>query len=351
MISRRRATLTDVTFFLRQFATLLQAGIPLITCLTLLTKGQPKLVMNQLASHIKNKLLTGEPLHQVMQHYPLYFNGFTCKMVQIGEQTGQLTATLMTVVDYHEKKIALIKKIQQTLFYPVLLLISASCITLGLFLFVVPHFAALFADTQTPLPLLTLCLFTFALWLKQACLPVGVLLFIIIAITVYYLHQRQKPLWDELKQLTYRLPLLRHFWQQILIAQFVRNLALGLRAGMPITDALILTTHHTHPNDMRASIAKLRRAVTTGLPLHHGMMMSGYFPTLVVQMVKIGEESGMLEEMLEKTADCFELTLNERLRFLTTLIEPLIMLIVGSLIGGLVIGMYLPIFKLGSALS
>lgn len=304
--------------------------------------------MSLLISTIRRDILSGNSLHHTMRKHTRYFDPLTCQLIQIGEHTGKINIILTTLADHHEKKLALHQQIKRALFYPCIITITAILITLSMFFFVIPKFAELFQGTHTTLPLLTLCIFYLSSLLQKSLWPC---LSIIIICIIVICHPRssgyiRKPL----HTLITRLPIIHPHIHKTGLAQFCRNLALSLDAGISITDALKLTANASHHPELSNMIMQLRSKVSTGLQLHTAMTSLSYFPVLMIQMVKTGEETGMLEHMLGKVAEFFESDVAQVINLTNQLLEPLIMIILGVLIGGLVIGMYLPIFKLGSTL-
>jgi len=343
---KRRITTFDITLFFRQFATLLTAGVPLLHGCDLLEKSQEKKAMQDLIHSIKHELLSGKDFYFSLIYHEQYFDPLTCQLIKIGEHTGKLDTTLQTIADEKEKQHFFKKQIKQTLFYPCIISISAFVITISLFLFVIPRFAELFADSHIALPTLTVWLFFLSAKLNQY----WILLFLpfIPIVLIFIPHPSLQMLKDILLHRINKLPLIRSFLQKILLARFARNLAITFAAGIPIMDSLTLLTQP--PREFSHAIMHLRNHIHSGLQLHQAMQSSSYFPDLMVQMVKIGEESGSLDALLLNVARWFESDIHHLIRQFCELLEPLIMLVLGVLIGGLIIGMYLPIFKLGSVL-
>jgi type IV pilus assembly protein PilC len=345
----KRITLFDITVFLRQLATLMSAGVPIIQSCELLEKSQVKSSIRLLIYSIKREMLTGKALYYSLQSHHPYFDELTCQLIKMGEYTGKLDEMLRIIADQQEKNLAFKKHMYQTLFYPCVICVTAFIVTFSMFIFVIPRFADLFQDTQVSLPLLTRCIFYFSAQLQQhlflLLLPVmaGILAFFHPALSSHLKHR--------VRQFFIRFPPIRQCLHKIFLARFARNLAMTFAAGMPINEALKLAADASESAEGSTVWAeKLRRHINSGLPLHHAMETLRYFPELMIQMTKIGEESGMLVNMLHKAADFLEADINQLINHLNQLLEPLIMLGLGVLIGGLVIGMYLPIFKLGNAL-
>ncbi len=348
LFNRKNISTTDIAIFLRQFATLIAAGIPLIQSCEILEKSQEKTACRSLIYAIKREMLTGKTLFYCLHLHPKQFDSLTCHLIKMGEHTGKLDSVLMTIADHHEKNLAFIKRIKQALFYPCLITLTAFIVTFCMLLFVIPRFAELFYATQTSLPLLTVWIFSLSAALKHH-LGMGAGLLLIGGLYLYYgagYHQLR----NCLQRLMTYLPLIKTYVRKIILARFVRNLAITFTAGLAITDALSLAANTTGDAQFIKLIRHLSNKIQAGVSLHQAMETLAYFPNLMVQMVKIGEESGMLTHMLDKMAVFLESEIEQVIIILSELLEPLIMIVLGVLIGGLVIAMYLPIFKLGSAL-
>jgi len=343
---KRQITPWDTMLFLRQFATLIAAGVPIIQSCTILEKSQAKIALRRLIYAIKRDILAGKTLSHCLQRYPHYFDHLTCQLIKIGEHTGRLDHLLLTIANHQEKYLAFRKRIQQALFYPSLILITAFIITFCMLIFIIPRFAELFQDMQTHLPLLTRLIFYISKQLRSHLL---LLLTLVIAFTFLTTKTKYAPVIKQcLKRTLTQLPFIQSSLHKTKLARFARHLALTLTAGIPLTDALLLTS--SLDQDFHPTLRHLQTKIRSGLQLHRAMETLPCFPLLMIQMIKVGEESGKLEHMLDKLADFFESDIDQLLHQLTQLLEPLIMIVLGVLIGGLVMGMYLPIFKLGSRL-
>lgn len=339
---KRSITPLDIAIFLRQLATLQTAGISILHCLEVIEKNQTKISMGMLIWSIKRELLSGKDISTSMHAHGQYFDELTCQLVRIGEHTGKLDMTLQMIADEHEKKLAFKKRMKQALFYPCILFTSAILVTISLFLFVIPRFAELFADANIQLPLLTRILFFLSAKLNE---HFYLLFFPFIIIFFLKLFTKKIPIsW------IYKLPFIHSISQKILLARFSRHLAMTFTAGIPIMDALKLLTWHAHHLEFAHNIFQLRNKMQSGLQLHQAMQSLTYFPDLMIQMVKMGETSGSLDQLLLKVAGMMEADIDDATNRFSQLLEPLIMLVLGVLIGGLIVGMYLPIFRLGSIL-
>lgn len=333
---------------MRQWATLMSAGVPLIQSCDVLEKSQVKIAIRLLIYSIKRDMLAGKELFYCLRSHPSYFDELTCQLIHIGGQTGKLDTMLNTIAELKEKTLSFKKRIKQALLYPCVTTMTALIVTGSMLIFVIPRFAELFQETKISLPFLTECIFYLSTQSqKYAFLLV---LPILLALLAYCYH----PLLSYLKYISQQtflyFPPFQRCLQKIILARFTRNLAITFAAGIPINEALKLAAHTSVNTPFSESIQTLRFHLNSGLPLHLAMEKLHTFPDLMIQMIKIGEESGMLVDMLNKTSDFFEADIDQHINQFNQVLEPLIMLVLGVLIGGLVISMYLPIFRLGSAL-
>lgn len=326
----------DLVIFFRQFATLIAAGIPIVNACTVLETTLPKPAMQKLIKTIKKDLKNGKALSGSLQHHPHHIDPLLLQLVRISEHTGKLDVMLQSIAQHLEKKLQFREQIHRALFYPCLVAIMGLLITLIMLTVIVPRFAELFPDVPN-LPLLTRAIFLLSTLIRQYgwILP-------IVPLILYLLKRYQK------FTLLTKLPFLKYYLRQIHLAYFTRNLGVTLGAGIPIGSALTLAIHPHSEVEFESAIKKLGRQVRSGMQLHRAMRLSPLFPPLLLQMTQTGEEAGQLENMLLKTADMLDSDIEHALNRFSQLLEPLIMVILGVLIGGLVTGIYLPIFKLGN---
>ena len=344
----QRPTRLDIATFLRQLATLFSASIPITRCCDILEKCQQKTTMRLIVYSIHKYLLTGRTLSDSFRQHPHCFDRLTCQLIEIGEHTGKLDIMFQNIANHQEKNLAFRKKIQQALFYPCIISATAIIVTLTLLIFVIPRFAELFSDTQTQLPRLTAWIFYLSRLVRQSAW----LLIIVTGFICLLLFQNRylARLKLYMIDITTKIPVIHHCLLKFALARFARNLALTFASGLSITDALTLIAGACGHADLAATTIMLRNRISAGLQLHHAMEESSLFPAMMVQMIKIGEESGQLDSMLDKTADFFEADMDALITRISQMAEPLIMILLGVLIGGLVIGMYLPIFNLGKTI-
>lgn len=342
----KRISATDIMLFMRQFATLLAAGVPAIRSCDIIESSQRHLGLSSLLHQLKHDMLAGKALHTGFSRHRHYFDSLICHLIKVGEETGHLDNCLHRIADYLEKRQALKKQIQRALFYPALTAAIAVIITTGMLLFVIPRFAELFQTSSLALPWWTRCIFALSSFICHQGIIILLCLTASIAATLYFLPAaRQSHTWHTL--LT-RLPIVNTVLHQKTLASFTRSLAMTFAAGINLPDAIALCCSDTSP--LTPALYQLQAGILAGLPLHKSMQPLTCFPAYMTQMIKVGEESGKLDTMLLHIADKMEADLEHHLNQLSQLLEPLIMLTLGVVIGGLVIGMYLPIFKLGSVL-
>lgn len=344
---KRNITSSDMMIFWRQFATLFAAHIPLIQVCDILEKSQTKVQFRTLIQTIKRELLSGKNLFHSLYPHKRYFDELSCQLIRIGEHTGRLDFILCTIANHQEQQLAFKRKIKQALFYPCMIIIIALLLTFFMLIFIIPRFADLFDNANAKLPLLTVWIFFLSAQLNQ---HLFLLLISMLSISVVFYFLFTTYCKKAFQPIVTQLPFIYPCIQKILLARFARNLAITFNAGIPIKEALRLSGSHFSHHQFNQLIAILINKVNAGMPLHHAMTILTEFPVMMIQMIKIGEETGLIDQMLGKIADFFESEIDLFLSQLGLILEPLIMLLLGVLIGGLVIGMYLPIFNLGSAL-
>src|SRR3990167_57047 len=339
-IKYHRVTTPDIIAFLYQLATLLSAGLPIVQCYHILSYSQKKPALRHALLAIKKELETGISLSQAMRLHPHYFDKTYCQLIQIGEQTGSLDIMLKKIVTNKEKMYKFSKKIKQALFYPAIITCVACITMLIMLVYAIPQFAQLFTELRTPIPTITAAIFSVSLFLRNYSWIILVLITFIIFIYVRYKD-------SVIKKILFYLPWSNLFFKKIALVSFLENLSLLLSAGIAIADALNLLIHTSH-SPLTPVVKQLRLKVLSGESLHYAMQTQYYFPSMMLQLIKTGEESGTLVEMLTKTAYFYESEVDDFLLTLEQFLEPLIIIVLGALIGGLVIALYLPIFKLGT---
>ncbi len=337
----------DIAVFSRQLATMLQSGIPLVQAFEIIGAGHDKPAMQRLILDIKATIEGGSTLHEALAKHPLYFDDLFVNLVEAGEQAGALETLLDKIATYQEKTESLKKKIKKALFYPAAVMIVAVVVTVILLIFVIPQFESLFAGFGADLPAFT----RFVIDLSKGLQSNGLYIAAIVGGGVYffmYTHKRSRPLRESVDRFMLKLPVLGPILVKAAIARYSRTLATMFAAGVPLVEALTSVAGATGNIVYENAVLKMRDEVATGNRLQRTMEATGLFPNMVNQMIAVGEESGSLDQMAGKVADFYEQEVDNAVDSMSSLLEPLIMAILGVLVGGLVIAMYLPIFKLGS---
>jgi type IV pilus assembly protein PilC len=345
--SGKKITGKDIALFTRQLATMMKAGVPLLQSFDIVGKGHSNPSMSKLIMDLRSDIETGTSLNNAFRKYPLYFDPLFCNLVGAGEQAGILEDLLTRLAIYKEKTLAIKAKIKSALMYPVSILAIAFVVTAVIMIWVVPAFKQVFASFGANLPTPTLVVMAisefFVAWWWA--------IFGVIGGTIYFFFQawQRSPKMQRFMDVTLlRAPIFGTVIRKAAIARWTRTLATMFAAGMPLVEALDSVGGASGNAVYLEATRKIQNEVSTGTSLTAAMQNANVFPSLVTQMVAIGEESGALDAMLAKVADFFEEEVDEAVAGLASLMEPLIMVILGVLIGGLVIAMYLPIFKLGS---
>ena len=337
----------DIAIFARQLATMLTAGIPMVQAFEIIGVGHDKPAMQKLVLTIKQDIETGNSLNQALAKHPLHFDDLFVNLVEAGEHAGALEAVLDKVATYKEKTEALKKKIKKALFYPAAVLAVAIIVTVVLLLFVIPQFEKLFLGFGADLPAFTRMVINMSKFMQSRG---WVLLVVVVvgAFTFGYFYKRSRPLRQFIDKMALQIPVIGPILRKASIARFARTLATMFAAGVPLVEAMKSVAGATGNIVYQDAVLTMRDEIATGMRMQRAMENTGLFPNMVVQMIAVGEESGSLDEMATKVADFYEDDVDAAVDSLSSLLEPLIMVILGVLVGGLVIAMYLPIFKLGS---
>lgn len=344
--SGKKITDQDITFFTRQLATMMKAGVPLLQAFDIVAKGHSNPSVTRLLLEIKTEVETGSSLAQAFRKYPLYFDNLFCNLVQAGEQAGILDSLLDRLAIYKEKMLAIRGKIKKALFYPVSILVVAFVVTAVIMIFVIPQFKELFQGFGANLPAPTLVVMN----LSEIFVKYWYLIFGSIGGAVWlFLNslKRSEKMQFAMDRLMLKAPVVGDMVRKATIARWTRTLSTMFAAGVPLVEALDSVAGAAGNRVYMMATKKIQAEVSTGSSLTVSMQNSGVFPNMVLQMCAIGEESGSLDGMLSKVADFFEREVDDAVDALSSLMEPLIMAVLGVLIGGLVVAMYLPIFKMG----
>jgi type IV pilus assembly protein PilC len=339
----------DITIFLRQLATMSKAGVPLMQGLEIVADGLDNPAMQKVVLSLKDEVSAGNDFATSLKKYPEQFDQLTCALIESGEQAGALEQMLDRVAIYKEKSEALKQKISKALKYPITILIIASIVTTILLVKVVPTFEAMFSSFGSELPAATQVVVAMSNWLQAN----WIVLFGSIAGSIFGLKQAIKKstkVADEVDKLKLKLPIIGNILQKGAVARFGRVLSTTFAAGVPLVDALESVAQASGNVVYRDAILRIRDDVSTGIQMNASIRATGVFPSMVAQMVAIGEESGALDSMLDKVASYYEDEVDNLVDGLTAMIEPLVMAFLGVVVGGMLIAMYLPIFAMGDAM-
>jgi type IV pilus assembly protein PilC len=344
---REKITSEDIAIFSRQLATMLQAGIPLVQAFDIVATGHENPGMQKLLSAIKVDLESGTTLAESLAKHPLYFDKLFVNLVHSGEQSGALETLLDKIATYKEKTEAIKKKIKKALTYPAAVVVVAIIVTAVLLVFVIPQFESLFQGFGADLPAFTQFVVGLSLFVRSQGWLI-ILALVAAAMTFGYFKKRSRRFNEFLDRLLLKLPIIGGIMEKAAIARFTRTLSTMFAAGVPLVEAMESVAGATGNIVYEKATLEIRTEVATGQRLQRAMEATELFPNMVIQMVAVGEESGSLDEMCAKVAEFYERDVDDAVDNLSSLLEPMIMAILGILVGGLVIAMYLPIFKLGS---
>jgi type IV pilus assembly protein PilC len=346
--SGKKITSEDIALFARQLATMLQAGIPMVQCFDIIGNGHDKPSMQKLVLAVKADVEAGTSLHEALAKHPLYFDDLFVNLVEAGEHAGALETLLDKVATYKEKTEALKKKIKKALFYPAAVLAVAVIVTIILLIFVIPQFESLFKGFGADLPAFTQMVIDLSRFVQDQ----GWWMLILAGVagwTFFYFRKRSRPMRQFLDRMLLKAPVVGPIMVKAAIARYARTLSTMFAAGVPLVEALTSVAGATGNIVYEDATLRIRDEVSTGQRLQRSMESTGLFPNMVIQMIAVGEESGSLDQMAAKVADFYEADVDAAVDAMSSLLEPLIMAILGVLVGGLVVAMYLPIFKLGAA--
>ncbi|MVF11189.1 type II secretion system F family protein [Ketobacter sp. MCCC 1A13808] len=344
---KKKITPMDVAVFTRQLATMMKAGVPLVQSFEIVADGHDNPSMRDLLLKIKGDIEGGNNLANSLAAHPAYFDDLFVSLVDSGEQSGALETMLDRIAIYKEKTEALKAKIKKAIKYPIAVVIVACIVTAILLLKVVPVFQELFAGFGAELPAFTQMVINISEWLQEWWI-ILIVIMIAIGFTFAEAKKRSPAFVDFLDRLALKAPVVGDILFKATIARFGRTLATTFAAGVPLVDALESVAGATGNVVYRNAVNKIREEVSSGTQLNFSMRATGVFPAMAVQMTAIGEESGALDTMLDKVATYYEDEVDNAVDGLTSLLEPIIMAVLGVLVGGLIIAMYLPIFQLGS---
>jgi type IV pilus assembly protein PilC len=347
--ARQKITTEDIAIFSRQLATMMAAGIPLVQAFDIVGSGHENQSMQKLIMSIKTEIEGGATLAESLGKHPVYFDDLFVNLVAAGEQSGALETLLDKIATYKEKTEAIKKKIKKALTYPTAVVVVAIVVTVILLIYVIPTFESLFSSFGADLPAFTRMVVDLSVFVRTK----GWLLLILgvagISALVFF-KKRSRKFAHFLDRTMLKLPLIGEILKKAAIARYARTLSTMFAAGVPLVEALESVAGATGNIVYQEGVLDIREEVSTGQRLARSMEMTELFPNMVVQMVAVGEESGSLDEMAAKVADFYEAEVDAAVDNLSSLLEPAIMAILGILVGGLVVAMYLPIFKLGAVI-
>ncbi|GAA6130974.1 type II secretion system F family protein [Halopseudomonas sabulinigri] len=337
----------DIAFFTRQLATMMESGVPIIQAFDIIAEGAENPNLAKLVTEIKTDVAAGNTLADSLRQHPKYFDDLFCNLVESGEQSGRLESLLDRIATYKEKTEALKAKIKKAMTYPISVIVVAIIVTAIMLLKVVPSFQGVFSSFGAELPSFTLFVIGLSEWLQSwwFIILIGLIVF---GYAYGKAHVKSKKLRDAEDRALLKAPIVGEIIYQAAVARYARTLSTTFAAGVPLVEALDSVAGAAGNVVFYNAVMKIKEDVSAGSQLNFSMRSTNVFPSLAVQMAGIGEESGNLDGMLEKVADFYEAEVDNKVDNLTTLLEPMIMCVLGVLVGGLIIAMYLPIFQLGN---
>ena len=336
----------DIAVFSRQLATMLAAGIPMVQAFEIIGAGHEKPAVQKLVLNVKADVEGGSSLHEALAKHPLHFDDLFVNLVHAGEQAGALETLLDKIAAYKEKSEAIKKKVKKALFYPAAVLVVAVVVTIILLIFVIPEFEGLYKGFGANLPAFTQMVINVSHFVQHK----GIFLAVVAGAGVWtfaYFYKRSRAMRQFLDRMSLKMPVIGPILNKAAIARYARTLSTMFAAGVPLVEALQSVAGATGNIVYEDAVLKMKDEVATGQRLQRAMENTGLFPNMVVQMIAVGEESGSLDAMSGKVAGFYEEDVDAAVDSMSSLLEPLIMMVLGVLVGGLVIAMYLPIFNLG----
>ncbi len=339
----------DIALFSRQLATMLESGVPMVQAFEIIASGQSNPRMAKLINDIKNDIQSGTSLGEALEKHPMYFDELYVNLVKAGEKAGVLDELLDTIATYKERTEEIKGKIKKAMYYPIAVLVVAVLVTALLLIKVVPQFEAIFKDFGADLPALTKMVVAASVALQKNFF-LYFLSFIGIIFGLVLLKKRSRAFAHFLDRMILRMPIIGDIVNKAAIARYARTLATTFKAGVPLVEGLDTVAGAVGNIEYYNAVKSIKHDVSNGLKLEQAMKMTGRFPHMVVQMTAIGEESGNLDTMLDKVAEYYEQEVSNAVDAMSSLIEPLVMVLIGGLVGVMVVAMYLPIFKLAAVM-
>lgn len=340
----------DIAFFTRQMATMMKSGVPLLQSFDIIAEGVENPNMRSLVLEVKQEVAAGNSLATSLRKHPKYFDDLYCNLVESGEQSGALETLLDRIASYKEKTEALKAKVKKAMTYPIAVIVVAVIVTAILLIKVVPQFEDVFAGFGAELPAFTQMVVNLSRGLQEWWFVFLGGLFIFV-FTFKQIYQRSAKFRDQMDRTILKLPLVGDITYKSSVARYARTLSTTFSAGVPLVEALDSVAGAAGNVVFREAVSRIKQDVSSGMQLNFSMKATNVFPALAVQMTAIGEEAGSLDSMLDKVAEYYESEVDNMVDNLTTLMEPMIMAVLGVLVGGLIIAMYLPIFTLGSVVG
>lgn len=340
----------DIAMVTRQIATMLAAGVPLVTTIEMLGRGHEKQKMRELLGTVLSEIQSGIPLSDSLRPHRRYFDDLYVDLVAAGEHSGSLDAVFDRIATYREKAEQLKSKIKKAMFYPAAVVVVAILVTTLLLLFVVPQFEEIFNSFGAELPAFTQFIIGISRFLQSS----WYIFFAAIVISIWLFiraHRNSQVVRDRVDELVLKIPVIGNILHKAAMARFSRTLATTFAAGVPLIDGMESAAGASGNAVYRKALLKVRQEVMAGMQMNVAMRTTGLFPDMLIQMVMIGEESGSLDNMLNKVANIYEMQVDDAVDGLSSLIEPIMMVVIGTLVGGLIVGMYLPIFQMGNVVG
>ena len=345
--SKGKVTAADIAIFSRQLATMMAAGIPLVQSFDIVGAGHENPAMQKLILAIKADVEGGSALAVALSKHPLHFDDLFVNLVTAGEQAGALETLLDKIATYKEKTEAIKKKVKKALFYPAAVIVVAFIVTAILLIYVIPEFESLFAGFGADLPTFTRMVIDISKFVRDQGWLIAIAIIGAVSAFIYF-KKRSRSFQHFLDRAALRIPIIGPILNKSAIARYARTLSTTFAAGVPLVEALNSVAGATGNIVYETAVLRMRDEVATGTRLQRAMENTDLFPNMVNQMVAVGEESGSLDDMSAKVADFYEEEVDNAVDSMSSLLEPLIMAVLGVLVGGLVIAMYLPIFKMGA---
>lgn len=348
-VKSSKITTKDIGVFFRQLATMMSSGIPLVQSFEIVGNGSENAAMKELILNIKTDIEGGGTMAEAFRRHPKYFDELSCNLIAAGEQAGILEGMLGKIAHYKEKTEAIKAKVKKAMTYPIAILVIALSISMALLIFVIPQFQEIFAGFGAELPAITLAVIALSEVIQAWWwVIIGGLAGLVYVIK--FLNRTSPPAAYAMEQILLKIPIIGEILNKSGIARFSRTLATMFAAGVPLVEAMESVAGSVGLIHYKRAVMRMREEVSSGTSLTDSMIHAAVFPTMVVQMTSIGEESGALDSMLNKVADFYEEEVGNMVDALSSLMEPMIMVVLGGIVGTIIMAMYMPIFQMGAAM-